>query len=98
MASLVRSRGPRRHCDRRSILATCSSRRIIMRPWKKTLVAGGLLCGGAYLLRAAARRKNWFSFAGRVVLVTGGSRGLGLAMARKLAQAGAKVAICARTE
>lgn len=37
-----------------------------------------------------------WSFAGKVVLVTGASRGLGLVMARELAQRGARLAICAR--
>jgi NAD(P)-dependent dehydrogenase (short-subunit alcohol dehydrogenase family) len=37
-----------------------------------------------------------FNLAGRSALVTGGSRGLGLEMARILAQAGADVAICSR--
>lgn len=31
-------------------------------------------------------------------LVTGGSEGIGMAVARKLAQEGVRVAICARTE
>lgn len=35
---------------------------------------------------------------GQVALVTGGSRGLGLAVARELAQQGCRVAICARDE
>ncbi|MGZ6124621.1 MAG: SDR family NAD(P)-dependent oxidoreductase, partial [Myxococcales bacterium] len=35
-------------------------------------------------------------FAGKVVLVTGASRGLGLVMARLLAERGARLAICAR--
>jgi short-subunit dehydrogenase len=35
---------------------------------------------------------------GRVVLITGGSRGLGLAMAKEFAGNGARVAICARDE
>ena len=39
-----------------------------------------------------------FSLKGRSALVTGGSRGLGKEMARILAQAGAEVAICGRTE
>lgn len=37
-----------------------------------------------------------FQLDGRVALVTGGSKGLGLAMARQLAQAGANVLICSR--
>jgi NAD(P)-dependent dehydrogenase (short-subunit alcohol dehydrogenase family) len=43
------------------------------------------------------RSRNWFSFRGKTVLVTGGSRGLGLVIARELVARGARVAICART-
>src|SRR5262245_52052189 len=39
-----------------------------------------------------------FSFRGKVVLITGGSRGLGLVMARRLAAEGARLAIIARHE
>jgi NAD(P)-dependent dehydrogenase (short-subunit alcohol dehydrogenase family) len=35
---------------------------------------------------------------GRVVLITGGSRGLGLVLAREFAKAGARVAVCARSD
>jgi NAD(P)-dependent dehydrogenase (short-subunit alcohol dehydrogenase family) len=43
----------------------------------------------------SARR---FDFAGRTVVVTGGSRGLGLVMSRQLADDGARLAICSRHE
>ncbi len=38
-----------------------------------------------------------FDVTGKVAIVTGGGRGLGKAMARGLANAGAKVVLCART-
>jgi NAD(P)-dependent dehydrogenase (short-subunit alcohol dehydrogenase family) len=52
---------------------------------------------GAYAgyrgVRALSQR---IDFAGRVVVITGGSRGLGLVLARQLADEGALLAICAR--
>jgi len=44
----------------------------------------------------ARRRRRWYGLSGRGVLVTGGSRGLGLALAREAAAQGARVAICGR--
>jgi len=40
--------------------------------------------------------KELFDLSGRVALITGGSRGLGLQMAEALGEMGAKVAITAR--
>jgi NAD(P)-dependent dehydrogenase (short-subunit alcohol dehydrogenase family) len=60
-------------------------------------VAGGALIGVAVGAAAAGltlRRR--FSFAGRTVIVTGGSRGLGLVMARQLAAEGANLVLLAR--
>ncbi|MGH9630424.1 MAG: SDR family NAD(P)-dependent oxidoreductase [Bryobacteraceae bacterium] len=55
--------------------------------------AGALLLG-----RAVIRRSSDYDFRGKVVLITGASRGLGLVMARELAQEGARLVLCARSE
>jgi 3-oxoacyl-[acyl-carrier protein] reductase len=59
----------------------------------------GSLVLGASALGLIATGKLWrrrFELAGKVVLVTGGSRGLGLAICRELVRRGAKVVLCAR--
>jgi NAD(P)-dependent dehydrogenase (short-subunit alcohol dehydrogenase family) len=65
---------------------------------KSVLLAGGTGLGAYYLANAMMRRSRWFDYRDKVVIVAGGSRGLGLVLARQLVQAGARVAICARTE
>ncbi|PSN14552.1 ketoacyl reductase [filamentous cyanobacterium CCT1] len=50
------------------------------------------------ILLARLWRERGYDLRGKVVLITGGSRGLGLVMARQLAEAGARLAICARDE
>jgi short-subunit dehydrogenase len=48
--------------------------------------------------RAFVRRSRWMDLDGKAVLITGGSRGLGLVMAREFVDRGAHVAICARDQ
>jgi NAD(P)-dependent dehydrogenase (short-subunit alcohol dehydrogenase family) len=53
--------------------------------------------GGALALTAlSARRSRRYDFAGRSVVITGGSRGLGLLLARRFAEEGARLTLLAR--
>ena len=54
-----------------------------------------LLAATLFLLRLL-RGRNAVDFRGRVVAITGGSRGLGLVLARQLAEQGAKIALISR--
>jgi NAD(P)-dependent dehydrogenase (short-subunit alcohol dehydrogenase family) len=60
-----------------------------------TLLAAG---GAALLARSLYRHFNAYQFAGKSILITGGSRGLGLVLARQFAHEGANITICARDE
>ncbi|MBA3398013.1 MAG: SDR family oxidoreductase [Deltaproteobacteria bacterium] len=52
--------------------------------------------GTLLLGRALIRRRRHLDLRDKVVVITGGSRGLGLVLARELVRKGARVAICAR--
>lgn len=55
-----------------------------------------LALGAALLVLRLARGRRTLDFRGRVVVISGGSRGLGLVLARQLALSGAKIALIAR--
>ena len=64
-----------------------------MKFWKfAALSAGGVLLARQFL------GTSDYELAGKVVVITGGSRGLGLVLAREFARAGSRVAICARDD
>ena len=65
------------------------------RPGSYIAVAAGL---AAFGFVALSKRKPKRSFKGDSVLITGGSRGLGLILARHLVKEGARVAIAARDQ
>ncbi|MEZ0540897.1 SDR family NAD(P)-dependent oxidoreductase [Fibrella arboris] len=65
---------------------------------KQTLLWSIVGVGALVAFRAVQRRNRKIDFREKVVVITGGSRGLGLVMARQLAREGARLAICARTQ
>src|SRR5688572_30018372 len=70
----------------------------LMKPNRNlAFLALGAAAGGAIMLaRAVAKQPRTFDFHGKTILITGGSRGLGLVLARQLATEGGRIAICAR--
>jgi NAD(P)-dependent dehydrogenase (short-subunit alcohol dehydrogenase family) len=67
-------------------------------PLQAALALGAVGVATYFIGRALVRQSRYFDLRGRVAIVTGGSRGLGLALARELVSRGALVAICARDE
>src|SRR5258708_38727722 len=51
---------------------------------------------GYTALKEILGRSRYLDLRGKTVLITGGSRGLGLLLVREFARAGARVALCAR--
>ncbi len=65
-----------------------------IRNWALPASVGGL--AALLLARSAIRSSRRIDLTGRTVLITGSSRGLGLALAREFAGRGARLALCAR--
>lgn len=61
------------------------------------LLRPSTLLAGAWAVARAVRAPRAISFEGRTAVITGGSRGLGLLVARRLVAEGARVALLART-
>ena len=64
-------------------------------PFVVGLIAGAAAVLGGYQM---IRSRQRIEFAGRLVVITGGSRGLGLVLARQFAEQGARVCLLARDE
>jgi NAD(P)-dependent dehydrogenase (short-subunit alcohol dehydrogenase family) len=62
------------------------------RTWLKVASA----VGSVLLARSVLRSRRTIELAGKVVVITGGSRGLGLVLARAVIEQGGRIAICAR--
>jgi NAD(P)-dependent dehydrogenase (short-subunit alcohol dehydrogenase family) len=61
---------------------------------RSVLLSVGAAIAGGWLISRAGRRR--FSFVDKVFLITGGSRGLGLVLARQVCAAGGRVVLLAR--
>ena len=64
----------------------------------KDIVKLAALGAGTYALKSAVNRFFEYDLKDKTVLITGGSRGLGLVMAREFAREGSRLVLCARDE
>ncbi|MFN2590112.1 MAG: SDR family NAD(P)-dependent oxidoreductase [Actinomycetota bacterium] len=65
---------------------------------RRMLAGAGVSAGAAVTAGLLLRRLRMLDLDGKVVLITGGSRGLGLALGREFARRGARLAICSRSQ
>ncbi|MDQ6677044.1 MAG: SDR family oxidoreductase, partial [Acidobacteriota bacterium] len=63
---------------------------------KNKLILSAAGVGASLAARELFARSREQSFKGQAVLITGGSKGLGIALARRFAREGCRIAICAR--
>jgi short-subunit dehydrogenase len=70
----------------------------ITMPNTNDLIKITAIAGGAVLLKSAIDYLREYDLRDKTVLITGGSRGLGLVMAREFARHGSRLALCARDE
>src|SRR4051794_1061122 len=64
--------------------------------WPRVLSSSAAIIGAYAAVRGALALSRRYSFRDRLVVIIGGSRGLGLLMARQLASEGAYLVLCAR--
>jgi NAD(P)-dependent dehydrogenase (short-subunit alcohol dehydrogenase family) len=64
----------------------------------KDIIKLTALGAGTYLVKSAVTRLFDYDLKDKTVLITGGSRGLGLVMAREFAREGSRLVLCARDE
>ena len=64
----------------------------------KDIIKLTAVAAGAVVLKSALNHFFEYDLRNKTVLITGGSRGLGLVMAREFAREGARLALCARDE
>ena len=66
----------------------------VTRSYEQALAVGA--AGAALLMARSVWNRPRYDFSGKSVLITGGSRGLGLILARQLVRNGARVTLIAR--
>lgn len=83
---------------RQQLEGTSIAGRFGMNKTQQTALAAGAVTLGAALIARGLRAARAIDFRGRSVVVTGGSRGLGLLIAREFAAAGARLTLAARDQ